>query len=576
MKICLVLIAKITKIINQGGNMRWKYYVMPLLALSIGSIGYSFELTGKVKEFTLDNGLRVLYMERHTSPTIAFRTLFLSGSADEPSNKIGLAHLIEHMMFKGTKTFGTKDYEKECPLLTKLDAIYSSIEIEKKKTKSDSMRLNKLTAEFDSTKVLAREYIKQREISEIYGKNGGVGLNAGTSKDYTMYMVELPSNKLELWARITADIMENTVFRGFYEEKDVVSQEVRMHEDEPGGKLYDEFFKTAFKVHPYGKSIAGNVEVIAGISINDLKKFYNKHYIPGNGVIAIVGDIDSEQVKSIVTKYFAHIPKRNLPERTIPVEPPQTSERRIELRLDAEPRIMIGYHIPTYPNPDIYPLEMLGAVLSDGRVSILNKKMIQTKLAASASAFTGAPGRRYPNLFMFLGSPITPHTTAEIESTLYVELEKIKTTPVSDWELKRIKNNIKAGLMRSLSDNSAIASQLTYYEGFRGGWEKLGEYVEKLNNVTAQDIMRVAKKYLTKENRTVATLIKKGNGAPIMDIAVEYYEKKTGKKIDEETLGKLKALINQIDETEKAGGKTVPKEQKLQIIYQVLDRVITN
>lgn len=556
--------------------MRWKYYVMAFFAsLSITSLAHSFELTGKVKEFTLDNGLRVLYMERHASPTIAVRMFFLSGSVDEPTNKTGLAHLIEHMMFKGTKTFGTKDYEKECPLITKQDGLYFSIENEKKKPKPDSIKLDKLTKEFDSTRALAREYINQREISEIYGKNGAVGLNAGTSKDYTMYTVELPANKLELWARITADIIENTVFRGFYEEKDVIRQEIRMHEDDPSSKLYDEFFKTAFKVHPYGKSIAGKVDIMNGITVDDAKNFFKSNYLPGNGIIAIVGDIDSEQVKSIITKYFAHLPKSKPPIRLTAVEPAQTSERRIEMKLDAEPKLMIGYHVPTYPDSDIYALEMLGAVLSDGRVSILQKTMIQTKLATSASAYTGAPGKRYPNLFMFSGSPIAPHTTAEIESTFYVEIEKIKTEPTSDWELKRIKNNIKAGFVRSLSDNSTIATQLAYYEGFRGGWKKLGEYVEKLNKVTAQDIMRVAKKYLSKENRTVATLIKKADGAPILDTAIEYYEKKTGKKIDDETLGKLKALINQIDETEKTSGQTVPKEQKLQIIYQVLDRVTT-
>ncbi|MFA5033649.1 MAG: pitrilysin family protein [bacterium] len=556
--------------------MRIKKSVFALLTLfALSGSLHAFDLNDKVKEFTLDNGWRVIYMQRPYSPTIAIRLLFLSGSTDEPANKTGLAHLIEHMMFKGTKTFGTKDYNKELPLLLKQDSLYAKLKKESKKSKPDSLKLTKLQQELDSACALAREYIKQREISEIYEKAGAVGLNAATSKDYTMYVLQIPSNKLELWARVTADIIENTVFRGFYEEKNVVIQEVKMHKDEPSSLMNDELFKTAFKVHPYGKLIAGQVETVSDINKDDLTAFCKSYYIPSNGIIGIVGDVSFDEAKTIITKYFSHFPKKKLPPPTWKPEPVQTSERRVTLELPAEPQILIGYHTPTYSdsNPDAYILDVLSSVLSRGRTSRLHKQFVETNIAASAYTYTGAPGKRYPNLFVFKGAPAASHTIAEIENLFYKEIDKMKTEPVTDWELNRIKNDVKAQFLSIMSSNQSLVSQLLYYEGFWGGWEKLNDYTKIIDKVTAQDIINVANKYFTKENRTVITSVKKESGKSILDSSIEYYEKKTGKKIDDDTLGKLNMLIDNLNQTEKAGGQKVPDEQKLKIIRQVLDRV---
>ncbi|MBI4721617.1 MAG: insulinase family protein [Candidatus Stahlbacteria bacterium] len=551
--------------------MRRIYFIIAVVLISIQ--GQTAELKDRVKEYTLKNGLRVLFVERHGAPTFAAFTLFPSGRTDEPKGKAGIAHVVEHMLFKGTKTIGTKDYVKEALAIAKLDSLVTLLIYEKSNPMPDSIRISKLEEEVGRAEKEAADYMKRDEkIDAIYSKNGVSGFNAGTGMDGTTYIVGLPSNKFELWARITADIIENTVFREFYKEKEVVMNEIRGGEDEPEEIFWDEFMDMAFSVHPYGKPIAGKVEDIQRLTIKDIKDFYLSQYRVSNAIIGIVGDLEFEELKLVMDKYFSHLPQADTLIRITEVEPIQTEERRKVIELDAEPKIGIAYHIPTYPDFDTYVLKVISSILSEGRTSRLYKNIVETKVAQSADCYSGTPGIRYPNLFVFGSQPITQHSVQEIETLFYSEIAKLKTKPVNEYELKKVKNQVKASFIRRLQSNWRIASQLVSFEGYFGGWEKTSEYIELIDKVMPEDIIRVANKYFTQENRTVLTSIKKvGESKSLIELAIEYYREKAGKEPDEEMMKVFNGMMQQIENIERMQKLSIPQSEKIQAIKQAID-----
>ncbi|MDI6775978.1 MAG: pitrilysin family protein [Syntrophales bacterium] len=484
--------------------------VLLCLCLPLGT--FSYDLEKRVQRYTLKNGLKVLLMERHLSPTVSLYIRHRVGAVDEISGRTGTAHFLEHLMFKGTKTIGTPDYRREKNILDKIARIGNALDREKMKGENaDTKRITVLTHQLEVLRKKHKPLILANEIDRLYTENGGVDINASTGQDLTTYQVSLPANKIELWARIEADRMTNPVFREFYTERDVIMEERRQRvESDPDGKLLEQFFATAFHAHPYGRPILGWPSDMRFLSYDYTEEFFRRYHAPNNTVIAVVGDIVPAATLKIIRKYFEHIPSQKTHTSPVTEEPPQTGERRVELLFEANPRLIVGYHKPTLPSFDDYVFDVIDYLLSRGRTSRLYKRLVEEEgIAESAQTANGMPGARYPNLFTIFAAPRHPHTNAELEKSIYAEIERLKKEPVSEREMKKIKNRLKADLIRGLNANSELASALSYYESIVGDFRYMTEHINVIEKITPEDIMRVAKKYLNPENRTVATLEKR-------------------------------------------------------------------
>jgi predicted Zn-dependent peptidase len=470
-----------------------------------------FSLEGRVKEFTLKNGMKVLLLERHQSPTLSLYIRFRVGAVDENLGMTGTAHLLEHMLFKGTQTLGTENYAEEEKILDRIDHVGILLDAERfKGEKGDPAFIKQLEKTLGELQAEHKKWVVKDEIEWIYSQNGGMGFNAMTSVDTTTYVVNLPANRQEIWARIESDRILNPVLREFYPERDVVMEERRRSIDsQPERKLMEHFLATAFLAHPYGRPVIGWPSDVQYLDKHSTEQFFHTFYSPGNTVLTVVGDLNPDPALSLIKKYFERIPKQILPPPLRTVEPEQLGERRIQVVADANPQLIIGFHKPNSPHPDDVVCEILESLLTSGRTSRLYQRLIEEeKIAAEVSSSNGFPGERYPNLFVIFATPRHPHPAEELEKGIGQELDRLKSEPVTEWELKKVKNQIQTDFLRKLNSNSKLAFWLSYGQSLFGDWRYIPERLKSYERVTAGDIRRVAQKYFTARNRTVATLVK--------------------------------------------------------------------
>ena len=484
------------------------FLLMILILLPVTIHGQSIE--ERVTEHNLSNGFKVLMLERHTSPTVALYILFKAGAVDEDPDSVGIAHFLEHMLFKGTDTIGTTNYSGEKELLKEIDQTGTALDLERAKgVDADASLVADLEERLQELHVEANRFIVRNEYESWYTRHGAQGFNAATSKDYTLYMVELPSNKIELWAMLESDRLKNYVLRDFYTERQSVLEERRMRVDtNPFGSLSERFLSTAFQNHPYGVSIIGMPSDINLLSKEKANRFYRDHYTPENGVIILVGDVYPDKTLPMLERYFGVIPAKRPAEKVPAKEPVQRGERRIEVEFDAETTVMIGYHKPTLPHEDNYVFDMISGILSYGRTSRLYKNIVDRGIAVSAYSYNGHPGERYDNLFIFAGAPRAPHTTEELEEAFYEEIERLKREPVDKTEFDRVLKLVDAAFVRALQSNSGMANWLASSEATAGSWRYMLTWREQIHKVQPEDVMRVARIYLLEENRTVGVLVK--------------------------------------------------------------------
>jgi len=480
-----------------------------LIFLIFVNNAYSQNIEDKVTEYKLKNGMKFLLMKRGNAPVFSGFLAFRVGSVDEDVGITGLAHLFEHMAFKGTDVIGTVDYEKEKPIIEQINKIGAELSFEIAKGKmADSSNIFDLQKKLKDLEVIHKQYVKNNEFFQIYDSNGGNGTNAGTGNDITEYYVNLPSNKLELWMLMESERIKNPVFREFYVERDVVAEERRLRTDtQPSGKLYEEFFATAFIAHPYHQPIVGWMSDITTLTVEDATDFYNKYYSPQNAVGALVGDIDVERAKLLLDRYFGDIPNRGNPKLVKTIEPEQKGVRTTTVYFKAQPQILIGYHKPTLPDYDDYVFDVINSILSEGRTSRLYTNLVKEKrLALSIDTYQGYPGARYDNLFVFDAVPRYPNTNKDVENAIYQEIERLKTEPVSEKELQKVRNQIDANFIRRLNSNSGLASMLGYFEVIAYDWKYILKQREIFKKVTPSDIMKVAQKYFVDDNKTIGYL----------------------------------------------------------------------
>ncbi len=461
-------------------------------------------------EFRLSNGMKFIVLERHQAPVVSFVTYADVGGVDEPTGQTGVAHFLEHLAFKGTTRIGTVDYKAEKPLLDKLEQLDTQIRAASSAKKTDEVA--KLQAQFNSVESQAVKLVKQNELGQIVEQAGGVGLNANTSTEATRYLYSFPANKLELWMSLESErFLEPVLGREFYKEKQVILEERRLRvENSPIGLMIERFVDAAYKVHPYRRPVIGYDEDIRNLTPANIRDFFATYYVPSNLTIAVVGDVNPAQVKQLAQTYFGRYKSRPKPKSQIPVEPKQTQTREVTVNFPSQPWYLEGYTRPAITHPDEAVYNIIGRLLSDGRTSRLYKSLVEEKrLALAAQGFSGFPGNKYPNLMLFYALTAPGRSVDEVATSLRAEIERLKTEPVTDAELKRVKTQARAELIEALDSNMGMAQQLLEYEVKTGSWRNLFKQLGRLEAVGARDVQRVARATFTPQNRTIGKLLPK-------------------------------------------------------------------
>ncbi len=476
-----------------------------------------------VIEVQLTNGMRVLMVERHDEPRIAGGWVAHVGSANERPGITGTAHLFEHMMFKGTPTIGTKNYQKDLQIMEQQEKLRDQMRQEEKKMRAayrrgevedllrpenKSPRYMELEKEFNKLVTEQRETMVKNEFDRIYTANGGAQMNAFTSEDMTAYFINVPANKLELWMWMESERILHPVFREFYAERDVVFEERRMRTDStPLGKFSEEFNAMFWESSPYSWPTVGWPSDIPSISKAQADEFYALFYAPQNISLILVGDFKTNNAVSLARNYFERIPRgaKDAPD-VVTMEVKQAAEKRMYAEAETNPQVDINWHTVPFQHRDSYGLEILGQLLSTRTGRFYKNLVLGSRVATSA--YAGQVSQKWAGYFNAGGEVKEGHKPEEVEQGIYDNIEKLKNELVPAEELQKVKNNFAAGEYRRLTSNFPILMHLVQNDG-NGDWREINEAGARIQAVTAEDIRRLANMYFTKENRTVAVYTRK-------------------------------------------------------------------
>lgn len=408
-----------------------------------------------VLEATLDNGLRVLLLEDHRSPVVSFQVWYRVGSRNELPGSTGLAHLVEHMMFKGTPRYGPGVYA--------------------------------------------------RLVEQVGGQD-----NAFTTSDHTAYFVTIAADKIDLVLELEADRMQNLLLepRAIEAERQVVMEERRTRtEDDPEGFLGEELAAIAFKAHPYGWPIIGWMADLQRITPEEIRAFYRTYYVPNNALIVAAGDFKAPELLEKIRRHFGPVPRGPAPPPVKAVEPAQQGERRVTVRKEAQlPAVFVGYPVPNFRSADAPALELLSVILSEGRASRLHRRLVYEQQIALNAGGDYSYFSADPNLFWFFATALPGQSAEAVERALLREVEQLKAELVSETELGRAKNQIEAAFVFQQDSLHRRAAVLARFE-LIGGWRSLERFVPSIRAVTAQDLQQVARRYFADGLRNVGVLI---------------------------------------------------------------------
>ena len=427
---------------------------MLLLLLPISSLAAS------VQEFSLDNGLKLIVQEDHRSPVVVSQVWYKAGSIDEVNGKTGVAHVLEHMMFKGTKK------------------------------------------------------VKAGQFSRLIAAAGGKE-NAFTSSDYTCYFQQLEKSQLPLAFELEADRMANLQLtkEEFDKEIKVVMEERRWRtDDKPQSLVYEAFQGAVYRAHPYSRPVIGFMNDLENMSYEDAREWYTLWYAPNNATVVVVGDVQASDVYKLAKRHFAKLAAKKLPVRKPQVEPAQLGERRVLVKASAKQAyLLMGYHVPALQDADKdwqpYALEVLAGVLSGNPAARLTQSLVRdTRLAVDVSAAYDIMSRGRLSVFELDGTPSVGKTVRELEVALLQQIEKIKQAGVSAEELDRVKAAVIAADVYQRDSMFYQAMQIGTVESIGFSWKILDDYPRKLRAVTAEQVQAVAKQYLNADNLTIATL----------------------------------------------------------------------
>jgi zinc protease len=410
---------------------------------------------GSVLATTLPNGLRVLLLEDHRSPIVSVQIWYRVGSRNEQRGATGIAHFLEHLMFKGTKRYGP------------------------------------------------------RQFARLVEQNGGQD-NAFTSQDVTSYFVNIAADKLDLVLDLEADRMRNLLLdpKEIDSEREVVIEERRTRtEDDPEGFLGEEVGSIAFKAHPYGYPIIGWMEDLKRLTPAEIRAFYRTYYVPNNAILVAVGDFKAQAALEKVKRYFGPIARGAAPPPVLAVEPPQNGERRVIVQKQAQlPIVYLAWHVPNQRSDDGPALEVLSTVLSGGRASRLYRSLVYERQLALEAGGDYSYFSLDPNLFWFWATAMPGQTPEKLETELLAEMERLRQEPVSDEELQRAKNQIEAQFVFQQDSVYRRASMLVRFE-LIGGYGLFDAFLARIQTVTAADLQRVARAYFPADRKNVGILL---------------------------------------------------------------------
>lgn len=467
-----------------------------------------------VTEFTLSNGLKFIVAQRKAAPVVSCSIYADVGGFDEVDGQTGIAHLLEHLSFKGSPRLGTNDYIKEAALLDAVDDAFYELKRHISSSSSSSAKLKALQQSFQQ----AQSQASKLEIPNAYGallsKEGAVGLNATTTHDSTKYYVNLPANKLELWFALESDRFRYPVFRSLYTEKQVVLEERKLRVDSSPLGPFMESFAEASLGNNYRRPVIGYREDIEGIGRREVGEFFKRHYGPGNMTVAIVGDVSPDQVRQYADKYFGSWENNNNnsskrreeggEEERLPI-PKQAANTQQGLEYTDKsrsgPAMLLAYYRPSVKSTaDALPLDVVSDLLTGGRTSRLEKQLVLPGTAVSVSSFATFPGDKYPTQFLLYGIPSPGRSLGDVERGMTRVVEELGEGGPSDEELKRYKKAAKVQLLSALGSNAGLAAALGSYQGLLGSWKGLAEDLGKIEEMKREDVMRVVEKYLVSDN----------------------------------------------------------------------------
>jgi predicted Zn-dependent peptidase len=486
----------------------------------------------KVHEEVLDNGLRVLLVPRPGDPNISAGWVARVGSVNERPGITGIAHLFEHMMFKGTRTLGTSDIEKDLATIVALDDVKSQLAKEEESLvrrwrlgeiedfrdpAARSDRHQELRKDFELLLAEQKKTIVKDEFDKVYSAAGASGMNAGTTYDFTIYFINVPATKLELWFWMESDRLLNPVFREFYSERDVVREERRLRvESTPTGKFREQFDSLFWGSSPYGWPVIGWPSDVEAINREEAREFYSVYYAPNNLTACLVGDFDPKDAVALAKKYFGRLERspREVPTvRTLEV--PQLAPKRMVASAETKPQVSIRWHTVADGHRDEPALVILQDILN-GRTGRLFKTLVEQKRVAT-SARAGQTGRKYEGYFSITGVAADGKTPEEVEKELLAVVESIQTANVSERELQKVKNQHAASEFRKLRSNFSLLLDLLVRDSGRG-WRTINNDPPKYQAVTVDDVRRVANTYFHAKDSSTLTF---HTAAPTSDAPLE-------------------------------------------------------
>ena len=482
-----------------------KAAAIPAVALLLCGISYA-EVNLAVHKEVLPNGLTVLLHPNKQAPTVSCRLFYVTGSVHEVPGKSGLAHILEHELFKGTHKVGIQDSVADVRFMAVQDSLQALIR--PAKLAGDTATVKKLTAEHDSVVNEHRKIFVKDELWGAYQAAGGTGLNAFTTDLMTAYIVTLPKNKIELFMWLESDRMQNAVLREFYSERDVVREERRMrYDDKPTGRYYETLNSLIYEAFPYRVPTIGWPSDIANLTREMADEHYRKYYKPRNAILVLAGDLDTTATMQMVKKYFGTIPAGEaFPPLTVR-DPEQVGEKRFtQVRPDAPNLYTLVFKTPEVGDPEIYALDIAEGVLN-GRSGRLYKRLVeQEKLAVGVSA--GNSPNKYVSEFSVRVNMRPDADPAKVEKIVWEELEKLKNEPVSEREFQKVKNHAYAGLVRSFTDMENVATMLAWYEMY-GDYHIFLNWAGELEKVSAAQVQDAAKRTFLREKSVAGFLLKK-------------------------------------------------------------------
>lgn len=472
-----------------------------------GSLAYADDsssalatMVSKVHYETLPNGIRVILYNRGIAPVFSGAVVVRVGGSDEVAGETGISHLFEHMAFKGTRDIGTKDYGKEQRLLARLEEIAAESKAAQDLSPEQKKEWDEIHAE------LKKIWISD-DFSRRYEKQGAVGQNATTDKEFTKYFVDLPRSAFEFWCKMESDRLIRPVMRQFYQERDVVLEERRMRfDDDPGGKLYELLLGVAYQRHPYRAPVIGYERDIRSLTATKLEQFRQKYYTPRNIVVSVVGRIDPKEDMKTIARYFGEIPEGNEVVRDIPDEAEPQGERRVSLKMAASPQLIVAYAKPNYPHADDPALTVAAEILSGSKVSPLYVELVKRRQLAAGIGQEEGPGVAYPNLLMFAATVKAPHTNDELLNAFDSVIERFKRHGPTQEQVDIAKRSIGMEYLGHLRSSQSLALDFASSELVYGSWKASVEWYDHMSQVTIDDVKRVVQKYLVVDRRTIATV----------------------------------------------------------------------